>query len=624
MRLTEILTPGAYLVRQSVNTPDTYSISFISSQGIIHFRIMFYTGSYFIGGRRFTCLSDIVGYYISYSTIVASETLIIPVPPKQALINIQTRIIATDNYVQNLETEELSFRRGDIFVILSEINEAWYWVKSNKTGETGMVPRDLFMDVTTKIDICAGKPWFHENIDRDTALELVSREKRIGSFLVRAHETVNVYVLIVRGVSGPLKFKILKEDYYFLGKRPYNSIEEILKHYKKEPIHEQICLGFPIPKRFDCLPIELPPIAQEDREKNLKAFKEKLRSAKIREREMIVKAGTLTRKERISFRTKWKPYYVQLHKDHKVIFKDNEKATKAKHLLDLKNCSINHVHHSMFFRDHIFLVVDYSLSQKRTHLFLACQTKEEYEVWFDALRTAGDLASGKTQPNQQYKTIRNLTIGVQSCEMQGAGTNYSPGYCMISLDGFNLGRTDIVLPMDSYKWDKEFTFTNLSGDLSTISVKFFTKGNLLRNAGGVFQGEITLYLNALTSHEKIDNWYKLNCKTGVRGKLKLKGNFQNEVVLPVKEYEVFQAALLDESLVALHTLDSIKSDDRNSLGASLVKIMGCCHSTHILIPKIMALEVKRSLMVYMRIAEMLSAGSFEMGKHSMMHMLIKM
>ena len=28
-------------------------------------------------------MSDIVGYYISYSSIVASETLKIPVPPKQ-------------------------------------------------------------------------------------------------------------------------------------------------------------------------------------------------------------------------------------------------------------------------------------------------------------------------------------------------------------------------------------------------------------------------------------------------------------------------------------------------------------------------------------------------------------
>lgn len=86
MRLSEILTPGAYLVRQSVNSPDTYSISFISSQGIIHFRILFHTGSYFIGGRRFTCLSDIVGYYIGYSSIVASETLKIPVPPKQVCV----------------------------------------------------------------------------------------------------------------------------------------------------------------------------------------------------------------------------------------------------------------------------------------------------------------------------------------------------------------------------------------------------------------------------------------------------------------------------------------------------------------------------------------------------------
>lgn len=67
------------------------------------------------------------------------------------------------------------------------------------------------------------------------------------------------------------------------------------------------------------------------------------------------------------------------------------------------------------------------------------------------------------------------------------------------------------------------------------------------------------------------------------------------MVLPIKDYEAFQASLLDESMIALHALDNVSTDDRNSLGASLVQIMRCCHSTHILIPRIIEFEVQKSL-----------------------------
>eukprot|EP00800_Vazella_pourtalesii_P014950 TRINITY_DN3920_c0_g2_i2.p1 TRINITY_DN3920_c0_g2~~TRINITY_DN3920_c0_g2_i2.p1 ORF type:complete len:136 (-),score=27.53 TRINITY_DN3920_c0_g2_i2:591-998(-) len=48
-------------------------------------------------------------------------------------------------------------------------------------------------------------------------------------------------------------------------------------------------------------------------------------------------------------------------------------------------------------------------------------------------------------------------------------------------------------------------------------------------------------------------------------------------------------------MIALHALDNVSTDDRNSLGASLVQIMRCCHSTHILIPRIIEFEVQKSL-----------------------------
>ena len=74
--------PGAYLVRDSTNQPGDYAIAYLSKhRQIHHFKINSVCGDYYIGGRQFSSLVDLIGYYTNCSCILENERLEVPVMP---------------------------------------------------------------------------------------------------------------------------------------------------------------------------------------------------------------------------------------------------------------------------------------------------------------------------------------------------------------------------------------------------------------------------------------------------------------------------------------------------------------------------------------------------------------
>ena len=73
-----------YLVRESETQPGDYAISYLSRTGYVHhFKINSNCGDYFIGGRQFLSLSELIGFYSNCSCILENESLEVPVvPPK--------------------------------------------------------------------------------------------------------------------------------------------------------------------------------------------------------------------------------------------------------------------------------------------------------------------------------------------------------------------------------------------------------------------------------------------------------------------------------------------------------------------------------------------------------------
>lgn len=97
---------GAYLVRQSDRKMDTFSLSYMSKNGISHFRIAAICGDYYIGGRQFDSLSDLIGYYTKWSCLLKDEQLVYPVPPPEP-VNGKKRVVAKYTYNKTPETDEL-------------------------------------------------------------------------------------------------------------------------------------------------------------------------------------------------------------------------------------------------------------------------------------------------------------------------------------------------------------------------------------------------------------------------------------------------------------------------------------------------------------------------------------
>lgn len=105
-RLTNIGQVGSYLVRESDRRPGTYSLSYLGRNGISHFRVTGVCGDYYIGGRQFCSLNDLIGYYTAWSCLLKDEHLKFPVSPPEPVL-VKKRVIAKYTYSKVPDTDEL-------------------------------------------------------------------------------------------------------------------------------------------------------------------------------------------------------------------------------------------------------------------------------------------------------------------------------------------------------------------------------------------------------------------------------------------------------------------------------------------------------------------------------------
>lgn len=105
-RLKKQGTPGSYLVRKSERKHGQYSLSYLGLNGISHFSITALYGDYYIGGRQFESLRDLIGYYTKCSSLLKDERLEHPVQPPEP-VSLSTRMVAKYAYNKTLGTEAL-------------------------------------------------------------------------------------------------------------------------------------------------------------------------------------------------------------------------------------------------------------------------------------------------------------------------------------------------------------------------------------------------------------------------------------------------------------------------------------------------------------------------------------
>lgn len=243
--------PGSYLVRESDRKSNSYVLSYLSLQGINHFRITAICGEFFIGGRKFDSLSHLIGFYTTVSDLLKNERLQFPVPPPTPVKD-NKRVIAIHPYTKVPDTDELSFLKGDVFTVQGDLSvyaDGWLWCLNLRTFESGLVFQDLVMELDEDLDSNELFPWYHSNISKEEAVAKLA-DMGPGSFLVRKSErSPGNYSLFFHINNTVQRFRIERlGNRYIMGGRTFDSLDAVVKRYQHEQIVEGHCLGDPVLK----------------------------------------------------------------------------------------------------------------------------------------------------------------------------------------------------------------------------------------------------------------------------------------------------------------------------------------------------------------------------------------
>lgn len=577
-RLQNMAEPGAYLVRDSTNQPGDYAIAYLSKhRQIHHFKINSVCGDYYIGGRQFSSLVDLIGYYTNCSCILENERLEVPVmPPMPVRLHRLLRALAP--HVKTAGTDELNVEPGEVFVLLSQLNEDWGWGQSQLTGDGGLIPIILMEDVSHE-DQNFGKPWFHSSITRDKAVDLLQRQGAVGDFLVRPAQNVGQYSLAVKTYDRVQRFLIQKHatGYYVFGGRMFNSLDAVVERYKKEIILDGLKLEIPIPNEFVHFDVQyhLEATSQSDGHRN------RTNSIAINRDMPGDKAGCLQlRKGKKSpVYGKWKEFYFHFkYKEQKLLYYDNERSHRPRGLLDLKECKIYSVHPSLYGRDDCFVITLQYLNELSFH-YIAAGTVKAAQEWLRFMRQCVVMKK-PLETRSEVQQIRSLSLSVKDCKLTKVA--HSQIYCLIAVDGTCVARTRPISEQSPCIFDENYRFEDLplySGTVN-VDVNAMKKGLWIPKDASI--GGVQLQLTKLPNGQQFDQWHTLVIPgtKASKGSLRVIATFKHEVILPLDAYRSLSEVIMDNDLVVIETMSKVFTEHHQELATTLIEIF--CHHQRVL------------------------------------------
>ncbi|KAI9519031.1 Cytoplasmic protein nck1 [Dissostichus eleginoides] len=158
--------------------------------------------------------------------------------------------------------EELNFEKGEVMEVVEKPENDPEWWKCRKAdGQLGLVPKnyvtvldsgsfkpgagpagpptpDCDYITPSTVGRFAGKEWYYGKVTRHQAEVALNQRGVEGDFLIRDSESSpNDFSISLKAQSKNKHFKVqLKETLYCIGQRKFNSMEELVEHYKKAPI----------------------------------------------------------------------------------------------------------------------------------------------------------------------------------------------------------------------------------------------------------------------------------------------------------------------------------------------------------------------------------------------------
>ncbi|KAJ8261156.1 hypothetical protein COCON_G00168790 [Conger conger] len=568
-RLRQARTPGSYLIRESDRRPGSFVLSFLSMTSMVnHFRIIAMCGDYYIGGRRFSSLSDLIGYYSYVSCLLKGEKLLSPVAPPEPVED-RRRVRAILPYTKVPDTDEISFLKGDMFIVHNELEDGWMWVTNVRTEEQGLIVEDLVEEVGREEDPHEGKVWYHGKINKQEAYNLLMTVGQVSSFLVRPSDsTPGDYSLFFRTSENIQRFKICPtpNNQFMMGGRYYNSIDDIIDHYKKEQIVEGYNLK-------DAVSIQHQEQVLSDVVDGREIYNTIRRKTKDAFYKNIVKKGYLLFNKGKGKR--WKSLYFILEgNDAQLIYFESEKrATKPKGLIDLSVCSVYGVHDSMFGRPNCFQIVVQHFSEEQYIFYFAGETPEQAQDWMKCLQTFCSNLRKPTQPssNKRLRQVSSLVLNVEEAHKL-PGKHFTHPYCNIYLNSVQVAKTH---PREGQNpvWTEEFIFDDLSSEINRFEISLSNKTKKSKESDILF---MRCQLNRLQRGQMIDEWFPLSSHVPLKGiepgSLRVRARYSMEKIMPEEEYSEFKELVLLREFHVIYALAHVCGQDRTLLASILLRI----------------------------------------------------
>ncbi|KAG5897068.1 hypothetical protein JTB14_025884 [Gonioctena quinquepunctata] len=574
-RLWQCNKLGSYLVRESDRKPGSYVLSYLGRTGMNHFRITAVCGDFYIGGRQFVSLNDLVGYYKECSDLLKRERLVHPVAPPEP-VNDKKRVVAILPYTKMPDTDELTFKKGDIFFVHNDMGNGWLWVTAHRTGEQGMIFRELVEDLDDSIDPNTVFPWFHPNCTKNEAVDLLVKAGP-GSFLVRPSDnSPGDYSLFFHINNQIQRFRIEKKGVrYLMGGRIFECLDAVINRYRKEQIVEGYTLQHPLvvdgSKELDWVPENQK--AKSEAEKIYATLRECRDQAGLKKMRGIKHQGYLHRKSDKAAK-KWKLLYFVLLVDgtdtHLYLY-ENPKRTKPKGLIDLSCAYLYQVHDSLWERSHCLQLVERALPCLATVTHLAARSTEDCQDWVNALKPlCVPQLSKATTKVPRLRELRCLSLHILDAHRLPYKLVPQP-YVTIQLNNqVRVARTRTKCGPDPV-WDEEFVFDDVPCDIVSFTLTVHNRGKRGKEQE---VAELHVELSTLGNGEEREEWYSLSGLTpmGEWGSLRLRTRYLYDLVMPAEEYSPLQQLLLEPGLTSVKTLAEICHSDRAPLATALLRV----------------------------------------------------
>jgi Ras GTPase-activating protein 1 len=601
-RLNQTGRPGSFLLRESERKSGSYVLSYLGRNGINHFRITHSFGSYFIGGRQFESLSDLITHYSAISNLYTDERLAFPVPPPEPVEAKERVFISILPYTKLAQSDELSFKKGDVFILQNDLGDGWLWCRDVKTGESGLIFSQLVEELDEGIDPNEVFPWFHARLSKADAVDKLAQAGP-GSFLVRPSDnSPGNYTLFYHVGTTVQRFLIVKnsESRYLMGGKYFDSLGQIVELYQREPIMEGHVLQFPVTttmSRADQLSestLSSSMRALEVREKpqdiynTVKLSREaaKLKQSNELKGWLMLKKGDILKK--------WKNYYFVLNsRDRQLYYYEKPQQTKPKGLIDLSYSYVYEVDESLFDWPQCFQVVEKCLPCFGNNFYFRCDDDNlTYNRWiqeikcFTASNQTNKMSVGSTKVKRPDATFdisrRYVSAGSYSekrslylhlIEAHSLKTS-QPCFVIAYEQDIKIAKTNTKSsPSALFTDDGHFSFENLPSDIKVVTILMQQIGKKQKASTSLPQFSIDL--NSLSvDGENFDRWFKFHVgnSSEVLGCLRMRVTYCTDLIMSLPEYEALEDLVCDKNVEVLSILNQFCHRDHIALARALINI----------------------------------------------------